>query len=369
MVVLTSANLAESKRIDEFCHRQSPPIAFIHAETRGVFASVFTDFGPNFTVFDVTGEDPRTGIVASVSANDPALVTCVEDERLEFQDGELVTFSEVVGMEELNTMGPIKVKGCRPHSFQLELDTTKGFGEYVRGGIVTQFKEAKKLQFKTLAEALVDPGEFLITDFAKFDRPPLLHLGFQALDAFEVQHGHAPRPANSTDASAFIALVKEINACSPESQRLEQLDEGVLTKMAHCAGGEINPMAAMFGGVVGQEVIKAISGKFHPIFQFLHFESLESLPSGDLLPAEEYEPTGTRYDSQILVMGRTMQAKLASLKLFLVGAGALGCEFLKNMAMMGIATGPNGLLTITDDDTIEKSNLSRQVGLLVEWNP
>lgn len=64
-------------------------------------------------------------------------------------------------------------------------------------------------------------------------------------------------------------------------------------------------------------------------------------------------------------MGRTMQAKLAGLKLFLVGAGALGCEFLKNMAMMGIATGPDGLLTITDDDTIEKSNLSRQVTCLL----
>ena len=27
-------------------------------------------------------------------------------------------------------------------------------------------------------------------------------------------------------------------------------------------------MAAMFGGVVGQEVVKALSGKFHPLFQW-----------------------------------------------------------------------------------------------------
>ncbi len=56
VVVLTTANLAEAKRIDEFCHAQQPPIAFIRAETRGVFASVFTDFGPDFTVIDVNGE-------------------------------------------------------------------------------------------------------------------------------------------------------------------------------------------------------------------------------------------------------------------------------------------------------------------------
>ena len=58
VVVVTSASLAESKRIDEFCHTQQPPIAFISAQTRGVFASVFTDFGPAFTVVDVNGETP-----------------------------------------------------------------------------------------------------------------------------------------------------------------------------------------------------------------------------------------------------------------------------------------------------------------------
>jgi ubiquitin-activating enzyme E1 len=53
---MASSNLNEAMRIDEFCHKQSPPIPFIRAETRGVFASVFTDFGPSFTVFDVNGK-------------------------------------------------------------------------------------------------------------------------------------------------------------------------------------------------------------------------------------------------------------------------------------------------------------------------
>lgn len=78
-------------------------------------------------------------------------------------------------------------------------------------------------------------------------------------------------------------------------------------------------------------------------------------------------PTPRRYDAQIAVLGRTMQAKLAALKLFLVGAGALGCEFLKNFAMMGIATEGAGVVTVTDDDVIEKSNLSRQF-LFRDWN-
>lgn len=45
--------LAEAIRIDDFCHKNG--IAFIRADIRGVFGSVFCDFGPAFTVLDVDG--------------------------------------------------------------------------------------------------------------------------------------------------------------------------------------------------------------------------------------------------------------------------------------------------------------------------
>ena len=76
---------------------------------------------------------------------------------------------------------------------------------------------------------------------------------------------------------------------------------------------------------------------------------------------------GTRYDSQVAVFGANLQQRLQSLQLFLVGAGALGCEFVKNLACMGVATGGAGCVTITDDDVIEKSNLSRQF-LFRDWD-
>lgn len=43
-----------------------------------------------------------------------------------------------------------------------------------------------------------------------------------------------------------------------------------------------------------------------------------------------------------------------------MGAGAIGCELLKNFAMLGLGCGPEGCVTVTDMDTIEKSNLNRQ---------
>jgi ubiquitin-activating enzyme E1 len=55
-----------------------------------------------------------------------------------------------------------------------------------------------------------------------------------------------------------------------------------------------------------------------------------------------------------------LNAKLADSKIFIVGSGAIGCELLKNLAMMGVGTSSTGSIHITDMDRIEKSNLNRQ---------
>ena len=70
--------------------------------------------------------------------------------------------------------------------------------------------------------------------------------------------------------------------------------------------------------------------------------------------------SSSRYDEQISIFGNDVQDKLAKLNIFMPGVGAIGCEILKNMALMGISTGKNSKFTITDYDLIELSNLSRQ---------
>lgn len=60
------------------------------------------------------------------------------------------------------------------------------------------------------------------------------------------------------------------------------------------------------------------------------------------------------------MFGDHFQDVLQNLRYFLVGAGALGCEMLKNWAMMGLGTGERGQIFVTDMDHIEKSNLNRQ---------
>lgn len=196
-----------------------------------------------------------------------------------------------------------------------------------------------------------DP-EFFITDFGKWDRPASLHAGFQALAKFVEENGELPRPRNAEDAAKVCALAKVIAGET-------ELNEKVIEELAFQAQGDLAPINAVIGGFVAQETLKAVSGKFHPMVQHMYFDSLESLPT-ELPTEEDVAPTGTRYDGQIAVFGLKFQERISNHRQFLVGAGAIGCEMLKNWAMMGVGVGPKGHVHVTDLDTIEKSNLNRQ---------
>eukprot|EP00879_Flechtneria_rotunda_P024769 GHRR01026278.1.p1 GENE.GHRR01026278.1~~GHRR01026278.1.p1 ORF type:complete len:166 (-),score=44.70 GHRR01026278.1:478-975(-) len=122
----------------------------------------------------------------------------------------------------------IIVMHCQAHSFELDVDTTK-FGEFVRGGIVTQHKETKILSFKKLSEALEAPGEFLLSDFSKIERSPMLHVAFQALDAYQAEIDSLPRPGVSEDAEKLLAI---FNSLAGKQADKVEVEEGLIRKFA-----------------------------------------------------------------------------------------------------------------------------------------
>lgn len=80
----------------------------------------------------------------------------------------------------------------------------------------------------------------MISDFAKWDRPAMLHLAFIALDAFKVQHARFPRPRNEQDALQFMELLKSINASSKSPI---EYDEKVVKEVAYQAQGDLTAMS------------------------------------------------------------------------------------------------------------------------------
>ncbi|KAI9732305.1 MAG: E1 ubiquitin-activating protein [Cirrosporium novae-zelandiae] len=351
VVVLTATPLKDQLAISEYCHANG--IYLVIADTFGLFGSIFTDFGEKFAVGDTTGENPVSGIVADIDTD--GTVSALDETRHGLEDGDYVTFTEVEGMEGINSSAPRKVTVKGPYTFSV--GDVSGLGEYKRGGLYIQVKMPKFIDFQPFKEQLKKP-ELLISDYAKFDRPQQLHVGFQALHKFAEHHeGQFPRPFNNEDAYEVLKYAQELSEVGGEKV---ELDEKLLRELSYQARGDLSPMAAFFGGLAAQEVLKSVSGKFNPIIQFMYFDSLESLPTSVQRSEELCKPMNSRYDGQIAVFGREYQEKIANLKEFLVGAGAIGCEMLKNWAMIGLGTGPKGHITVTDMDSIERSNLNRQ---------
>uniref|UniRef100_A0A671UPM7 E1 ubiquitin-activating enzyme n=1 Tax=Sparus aurata TaxID=8175 RepID=A0A671UPM7_SPAAU len=347
VVVLTNSSLEEQQHVGELCHSRG--LKLIVADTRGLFGQLFCDFGEEMVVYDTNGEQPLSAMISMITKDSAGVVTCLDEARHGFESGDYVTFTEVQGMTELNGCQPVEIKVLGPYTFSI-CDTT-GYTDYVRGGIVSQVKMPKKIAFKSISSSLVEP-EFVMTDFAKFDRPGQLHVGFQAIHAFQKKHNHLPLRVFQADGEELLTLAKEVNSALTGSAKVEQFDEALIKKLSFVAAGDLAPVNAFIGGLAAQEVMKACTGKFMPIMQWLYFDALECLAEeeGVVLTEEECAPVGVQSKFH------TNDEEVSS---FQVGAGAIGCELLKNFAMIGLAGG-EGEVIVTDMDTIEKSNLNRQ---------
>jgi ubiquitin-activating enzyme E1 len=336
--------------------------SFIYSLTYGVFAQVFCDFGANFSCADNDGNPPASSQIESVfEENGHVVVKVLEDHgRHGLETGDIITLARLKGIKGLDTTTQYKVTVTGPYTFEIRDTTMEEPNGEAQQGYITQVKQPVMLHFETYATRLEDPGEIAMSDFAKFDRPGLLHAAFQALEDFRMEHngGNLPTPGDAAAATKVLELVKAHKLVA-DATTITKEHERIVLHLASGSNAILSPMCAALGGIVGQEVLKACSGKFSPINGFFYLDADECLPD-DLLSADQVAPQNSRYDSQIAVFGKDMQEKLLDLNYFIVGAGAIGCEMLKNWALMGVACGPKGHVHITDMDRIEKSNLSRQ---------
>lgn len=398
VVVFTRGCREELEKWNAFCRSQTPPIAFLACDSKGPCGYVFSDFGPEFSVRDVNGENPLTRIVTHISSEEEGVVTLLgafgeEGGRVhgleESEHDGWIEISDVEGMvssdgSSINNHEPFKIQFCTKSvtrseekdgvkvqvtkqvfdPYRLKIGDTRGYSEYINGGVITQVKKPIVKKYRSLTENLQQPvpeGEFglLFTDGAKFGRAEQIHFVLLALWEFEAQNGHMPAANNSDEAEQVVEIAQKIvqqHGKMDSVLQIEELDVNLVRKIALYASLELQPLCAFFGGVLAQEVVK-FTGKFAPLNQWLHLDFLEMLP--DDAPMDS-QPQGCRYDDLLQMYGASFLEKIKNSRTFMVGCGALGCEFLKNFALLGLGTGESGLITVTDNDRIEVSNLNRQ---------
>ena len=349
LIVLTNSSLEEQLRVNEWCRSTSPNIVMIEADVRGLYDQIFTDFGSKLNVVDTTGKNPLTAIVVSITSETTAVVTTLDATTHDLEDGDVVTFSEVQGMTEINEKElSVKILGF----YTFSIGDALSLGQYERGGVVLQVKQPKVVSFKPLSLAMKEL-EMLLTDVAKFLSPQLIHVCYQTPHSWKESHDSPPRPCSESDATRALD-VNESVTLAKEKHGEEVTEEAFVFQFAILCSGELGPVFAAMGEcIVTQEVMKACSGKFMPIF-----DTLACLPKDcSSLTEENCALSNSRYDGQIALSGKKLHESTSKQKWFVAGAGAIGCELLKIFALRGLICNQDagGKVLVTDMIMIEKN--------------
>ncbi|EPY29245.1 ubiquitin-activating enzyme E1 [Strigomonas culicis] len=334
-------------------------VRFVSCESRGIAGCVFTDGGDAFEVVDTNGEETVSCVVTALTKD--GLVTLHDDKSHECEVGSKVYFTGVESPAAVNSEDPATVpRGQTPQLRLFEVREVvspfilqlKGLAEAAgsqplqlgAGSYLHTTKTRTTMAFDSLARSLERPDYNMVFDSeAKLLAPMTLHAVFRAV----AKAGAAPRTA--AELASAVAAAQSLHP---------DLETDVAEKVLAVFAGDLNPMAAFIGGIASQEALKLCSGKFTPLHQWLYYDAREVLEARGGSAAEWLAagaPRNSRYDGQTAVLGLDFQTYLAKQRAFIVGAGALGCELIKNVALMGI-----GGVSITDMDSIEMSNLSRQ---------
>uniref|UniRef100_A0A8C7JJ77 Ubiquitin-like modifier-activating enzyme 6 n=1 Tax=Oncorhynchus kisutch TaxID=8019 RepID=A0A8C7JJ77_ONCKI len=352
-VILTEARLSLQKKINDFCHFHQPPIRFIGCDAYGICVRVFCDFGDQFEVSDPTGEEAKEMFIQNITQGNPGVVTCMDSRTHGLQTGQSVLFREVNGMDTLNGTAR-QVTVLSPYSFAV--GDTSCLQPYAHGGFFLLVKTPRTYSFETMEQQLSEP-QVLTPDFSKPEAPLQIHAAMLALDAFQEQHNRLPNIGCCQDAEVLVKLTEEVN----HTLTNRVMNSELVRCLSRTAQGSLPPLAAAVGGIASQEVLKALTGKFAPLQQWFYLDAIEVVKPLLSLSAEEFSPRGDRYDGLRACIGETMCLELHKLRVFMVGCGAIGCEMLKNFALLGVGLAKSsGEVCVTDPDLIEKSNLNRQ---------
>ena len=305
----------------------------------------------------------------------------IEDDYIKLRD--------INGINEFNEDKVYKItKRISISEYKININS-KNFNDYTYGGFLQVISLPVKMSFQTLEENIKNPmkdKELDIINTPFIGRSDIVHSIIISLynNNYNTKDKNTQKRSYIIDEDILpnineIIFQKEIIESAKiiynnsknkkenwiqlediydETSEFKEFDEDMVKNLYLYLKFEIPPITSFLGGIVAQEAIK-LTGRFTPFNQWFEFEfNYLSTKNEKLKENNNMKPS--RYYEQIQIFGEEVQKKINSLKIFLVGVGAIGCEYLKNFAMMGISSGKNGILTITDFDKIELSNLNRQ---------
>ena len=344
-------------KINEKCRNNN--IGLIYGCVLGLISFIFVDFGNKFIIKNKDGKSPKMFYITNISNVKKGLVT-IDPESIQstsLNDGDNIKFKEIEGMNELNNkIVKVKIKSIK--EFYINEDTSN-YNKYIKGGIIEEVKLPIIKNYGKFIDNLNEPK--CEEDFYDDERNTLRHSIIFGIIKYFNEFEKLPELNNEEKSQKILEYSKKYfeekkinNEWYKETE--QNFDENMVLNISKWSKAELSPICSFIGGIMTQEIIK-FTGKYTPLEQWAWFDFYDTIKD---LNINDRNLNNSRYDEQIAIYGNNLQNKLSNLNLFMIGAGALGCEYLKIFSMMGISTNKNSKVIITDNDNIEISNLNRQ---------
>ena len=349
--------------IENICRKNNH--GFIYAGVLGLFSFIFVDFGENHIINNWNGNSSNIYYIKNIS-NEKECVLTIDDSNDAGlpNEGEFVSFKEIEGMEELNDGKPRKILSRKSkNSFIIDEDSSS-YGKYIKNGICIEKKVPKKISYSAFETNLINPK---IDENVQCENISTIHSLIYSTQNYYDKYKSLSDLNNEEQSKIIFNKAEEFYRINKEKIKTdededEQFNIELALNLSKFIAAEISPYTTFIGGIVSQEIVK-LSGNYTPLNQWFYFEAYDTIKN---LKNPNRTLLNSRYDDQIAIYGQEIQEKLSKSNIFMVGAGALRCEYLKIFSMMGIATDKNSKITVTDNDSIEISNLSRQFLFSIE---
>ncbi|KAL2539628.1 SUMO-activating enzyme subunit 1B-2 [Abeliophyllum distichum] len=205
--------------------------------------------------------------------------------RVSVQKGDLLSFDVdffgkfdvvIVSSCSLSTKVSVNEK-CRRLSKQIAfytVDCRGSCGEIfvdLQNYIYSKGKADEKveclLEYLSFEEAISIPWRSLPRGLSK------LYLVLRVIEQFEEIQGRTPGEISTADFLNVQKLRKEL--CQIHFMNESEIPDSFLQRLLAGGARESSPVCAIIGGILGQEVIKAISGKGDPLKNFFLFDAMD----------------------------------------------------------------------------------------------
>lgn len=359
MIILVNSSISEGIIINKITRIYNKPL--IITGSCGLYGYIFNDFGDKYEIIDQDGENYEELIIEEITGKEVSFKN-----KHKLNNGDLLTIIYSNYFKEEKIVKSVK------NPFTIIFDTeippsAEHYSSIKKKKIIIR---EENISFEDyIHNKRYD--KIITCDFANpFDRNELIFdLNF-ALNNYFTKFGEMPRSWMQIDCDIFINILKETLEIKEEDYNNENTDISkikliknnlnFIKKYCFTSRGSFKPLSSVIGGIVSHEVIKGITKKFMPVNQSLYIdyvndfitdEDVNNIDENDYV--EIYE---NKYNGLINIFGKTFVNKLQNTHPFVIGSGAIGCEILKNLCCLGIKN-----ISLTDNDSIEKSNLSRQL--------